>query len=54
MTLVLRNEEKIENQLEINSSYGKGIMYVTTNAIVLEQKNKGIFNSSQYIRIDAM
>ena len=40
MTLVLRNEEKIENQLEINSTYGKGIMYVTTNAIVLEQKTR--------------
>lgn len=43
MTLVLRNQEKIENQFEINSTYGKGTMYVTTNAIVLEQKSKGIF-----------
>lgn len=42
MTLVLRNEEKIENQLEINSVYGKGILYVTTNAVVAEINKKGI------------
>ena len=27
----------------MDSPYGKGIMYVTTNAIILEQKSKGIF-----------
>ena len=42
MTLVLRNDEKIKNQLEINSVYGKGTLYVTTNAIVVEINKKGI------------
>ena len=51
MTLVLRDDEKIENQLETNSVYGQGNMYVATNAIVLEQGTKGIFFEMLHVRL---
>jgi len=42
MTLVLRNDEKMEKTIDVNTVYGKGKMYVTTNTIVIEINKKGI------------
>ncbi len=42
MTLVLRDNEKIEKEIKINTIHGKGILYITNKSIVIVIDKKGL------------
>ncbi len=42
MTLVLRDNEKIEKKIKINTIHGKGILYITSKSIVIVIDKKGL------------
>ncbi len=42
MTLVLRDNEKIERKIKINTIHGKGILYITNTSIVIVIDKKGL------------
>ena len=43
MTLLARPGETIEQSINIESSAGKGILYVTSMGLILEINGKGIY-----------
>jgi len=42
VTLVLRDNEKIEKETKINTIYGKGILYITSTSVVIVIDKKGL------------
>ncbi len=42
MTLVLRDNEKIEREIKINTIHGKGILYITNTSVVIVIDKKGL------------
>jgi len=42
MTLVLRDNEKIEKETKINTIYGKGILYITNTSVVIVIDKNGL------------
>ncbi len=54
MTLVLQSGEKMELQIKMDSVYGKGTLYVTSNAVVIESDKKGIFFQRLHSQISSI
>jgi len=54
MALVLQSGEKMELQIKMDSVYGKGTLYVTSNAVVIESEKKGIFFQRLHSQISSI
>jgi len=54
MTLVLRDNEKIEKEIKINTIHGKGILYITNTSIILIIDKKGILFERLHTQITSI